>query len=93
MNTRIACLAIVAVLISSCGEKKTATDMMEDFAKDLPRGSLGGPSYFLEMNGSAGWEPVILNFGYTDNLNPCKALAGLAKRDSPKREFRCKAAN
>ena len=68
-------------------------DKLKEFVSELPRGSLGIPFFWLEMKSLVGWEHMILLYGYADNRSACKMLVGVARKDSPDREFRCSTAN
>jgi len=59
----------------------------------MPKGILGIPDQWLEMESILGWEKMMLIVGYADNRTVCLSLSEIAKKESPMRNFRCVGAN
>ena len=70
-----------------------SSDELEKVVSQLPRGRLGIPMYWFEMESIIGWEKMMLVLGYADNRSICIHLETVAKDEAPARNFRCKLAN
>jgi hypothetical protein len=87
---------LITVFLASAGQTTRAdetSDKLEKVVSQLPRGSLGMPIYWFEMESMIGWEKMMLVLGYADNRTICIHLETIAKNEAPARNFRCKPAN
>ncbi|WP_377506283.1 hypothetical protein [Octadecabacter sp. R77987] len=92
-----ACLVSSLASLSSYAQADVSFDdketILAEFVRQLPRGMLGVPDQWLEMETVIGWEKMILLVGYANNEAVCSRMLVIAKQDSPDRNFRCTAAN
>ena len=68
-------------------------DKIERAVTNLPRGSIGIPVQWFEMETIIGWEKMMLILGYANNMLACERILILAREESPSRRFRCSPAN
>lgn len=84
--------AFFILSISSAGHSQTIEDLA-DFVSGMPRGMLGTPAYWMEMETVVGWEKMVLVIGYASNQPVCHMMVRIGTAQSPNRVFRCTAAN
>ncbi|SDF92393.1 hypothetical protein [Alloyangia pacifica] len=87
-------LSVLAFCLTIAGSISAQTvDDLADYVAGMPRGMLGIPAYWLEMESAVGWERMILVIGYANNQSICSMLEGMARESSPGRRFKCSEAN
>ncbi len=85
-------LATIGFCLPSTLAAQTIDDLV-DFVAGMPRGTLGIPAYWFEMETLVGWERMILVIGYANNRSTCELIEQIGTAQSPNQSFRCTPAN